>query len=247
MGGDGLSIAPGASTGAVTSVQNNDGTLTVAPPTGAVVTSLANPLPATALAIIGSSTGKTTLTTANASASNYTITLPAVTSTAVVQSNAASSTTGPDAPGASNVTGTSTNYARQDHDHGLPAFKSSWPIYGSNTVTTTLIYFGFGANFGSSTIGASENPFPYAATVKNLYLNVISNTLSGADHYTVTVYVNGSATGITFQVTGGVTGAASDTSHTATITAGQYVTLGIQSNAGTGAFAFTGSLEFDQT
>jgi hypothetical protein len=42
----------------------------------------------------------------------------------------ASSVTGPDAFGASAVVGTSTNYARQDHNHGLPAAPADLPLAG---------------------------------------------------------------------------------------------------------------------
>jgi hypothetical protein len=77
----------------VASVSNSDGTLTISPTTGAVVASLAlnhaNTWTAlqtfnnSDIAMVGSSTGTTTITSANAGASNFTLTLPATTDTLV--------------------------------------------------------------------------------------------------------------------------------------------------------------------
>lgn len=76
---------------AVASVTNSDGTLTVSPTTGAVVASLntghanswtaAQTFDSSAAKIKGSSTGVTSLASANSSATNYTATLPALTGT----------------------------------------------------------------------------------------------------------------------------------------------------------------------
>jgi hypothetical protein len=78
----------------VSGVTNSDGTLTISPTTGAVVASvnLGNANTWTAkqtftnsdIALLGSSTGATTFTSANASGTNYTLTVPAVTSTLAV-------------------------------------------------------------------------------------------------------------------------------------------------------------------
>jgi len=79
---------------AVSGVTNSDGSLTISPTTGAVVASL-NPAHANAwtavqtftnsdIRLLGSSTGYTTLTSANASVTNFTLTIPAVTDTAAV-------------------------------------------------------------------------------------------------------------------------------------------------------------------
>ena len=85
--------APG---GAVSSVSNSDGTLTISPTTGAVVASLAlgNANTWTAvqtftnsdLRLLGSSTGYTTFASANSSATDYTITFPAATGTVALTS-----------------------------------------------------------------------------------------------------------------------------------------------------------------
>lgn len=76
---------------AVSGVSNSDGSLTISPTTGAVVASLApghantwtgiQTFTNSGLALLGSSTGATTFTSANASATNFTLTIPAVTDT----------------------------------------------------------------------------------------------------------------------------------------------------------------------
>ena len=87
----GTGSACGSGSGAVSSVSNSDSTLTISPTTGAVVASLnlghANTWTAAQtytnsdLILLGSSTGTTTFTSANSSATNYTITVPAATGT----------------------------------------------------------------------------------------------------------------------------------------------------------------------
>lgn len=75
----------------VSSVTNSDGTLTISPTTGAAVASLAlghantwtavQTFTNSDLKLLGSSTGATTFTSGNASATNYTLTIPAATDT----------------------------------------------------------------------------------------------------------------------------------------------------------------------
>jgi hypothetical protein len=86
-----LSGTGAACGGAVSSVTNSDGTLTISPTTGAVVASFNYSHAGTFLAaqtftnsdvrLLGSSTGYTTFTSANAGASNFTLTFPATTDT----------------------------------------------------------------------------------------------------------------------------------------------------------------------
>jgi hypothetical protein len=87
VSGTGLS----ASGTAVTGVSNADGTLTIAPTSGAVVASLAlghaqtwtgaQTFTNSLMKLLGSSTGATTFTSANSTASNFTATMPANTGT----------------------------------------------------------------------------------------------------------------------------------------------------------------------
>lgn len=98
----GSSSAPtwGSCTGgaAVSSVSNSDSTLTISPTTGAVVASLAlghantwtavQTFTNSDLALLGSSTGTTTFTSANSSASNFTLTVPAASGTIALVANA---------------------------------------------------------------------------------------------------------------------------------------------------------------
>lgn len=82
---------------AVSSVANSDGTLTISPTTGAVAASLAlghantwtaaQTFTNSDILLLGSSTGYTTFTSANAGATNYTITVPAVTDTLLTLTN----------------------------------------------------------------------------------------------------------------------------------------------------------------
>jgi hypothetical protein len=67
---------------------------------------------------------------------------------------AASTVTGPDSFGAGSVVGTSTNYARQDHDHGLPA---SPAVPGPATTVTGPPSFGASAVVGTGTLYARND------------------------------------------------------------------------------------------
>lgn len=97
--GTGISFSSGATctttctvtNSGATTVSNSDSTLTISPTSGAVVASLnlgrantwtaAQSFPASGIKLKGSSTGYTTFASANASATNYTLTFPAITST----------------------------------------------------------------------------------------------------------------------------------------------------------------------
>ena len=84
-------LSSGVTTGTVTSVSNSDVSLTISPTTGAVVASLnvshantwaaAQTFTNSDIKLLGSSTGATTFTSANAGASNFTLTFPAATGT----------------------------------------------------------------------------------------------------------------------------------------------------------------------
>ena len=83
--------ACGSGGGTVSSVSNADGSITISPTTGAVVASMntgnanvwsaAQTFPQNGVILKGTSTGNTTLTAANASSTNYTVSVPAVTTT----------------------------------------------------------------------------------------------------------------------------------------------------------------------
>jgi len=90
------SVCSGGGGGAVSSVSNSDGSLTILPITGSVVAALnvgnANTWNAVQtfnsndIALLGSSSGATTFASANPGASNFTLTFPAVTATVAVLS-----------------------------------------------------------------------------------------------------------------------------------------------------------------
>lgn len=117
-----------AGAAAVSSVSNSDSTLTISPTTGAVVASLnltnanvwsgVQSFTASGIKLKGSSTGYTTLTSANASGTDYTLTLPAITArvTVTVAEGAKALATGAISSGActSAQTDTATGAATTD-------------------------------------------------------------------------------------------------------------------------------------
>lgn len=129
------------------------------------------------------------------------------------------------------------------------------PLLGffSGTITTTKVYSAFGAN--QATVPGTNiycSPLIVAGTLKNLYINIVTNTLSALDNYTVTINllsapgtVTSSALTITFA--GGVTGVKTDLTHSIAVSAGQYVAIGAISNAGSGTLSMWVGVEFDVT
>lgn len=92
---------------------------------------------------------------------------------------------------------------------------------------------GFGATAYNDTSGASNysstetdfgNVMPYAGTLKNLYIDVSLNTLNSGN-CVYTLMVNGVATSIAVTVAAGVTSITGDTANTASVSAGDRVTL----------------------
>ena len=257
-GGTGVSSLNGE-TGAVT-LESTGGTLQVTTPSGSTINhDLTNPLPAGSLAIQGSGAGGTNIASAEAGAGSHTQTFPAKTGTVADTSDipaAASTVTGPDSFGDSAVVGTSANYAREDHNHGLPSAPSGSAktllvgAFTGNTVTTTVLYSAFGGGAPSNNTGRFT-VIPYNGTLKNLNVVVDTNTLSGSDTYTVTVAVYDSPGGtlksnaITVTFSGGGTGVKADLTHTASVTAGWVVQVTWVSNAGTGSLGASVSLELD--
>src|SRR5208282_1727443 len=115
---------------------------------------------------------------------------------------------GPDAPGASAAVGTGTNYARNDHDHGLPPFKQTLGGISNNNVSTTA---GYVTPFGNlvGTTSATAMRMPYAGTLKNLSVNIITDALSSGHTWTITINVYSSLGGTLVDssiTTGAITG-----------------------------------------
>jgi len=97
-----------------------------------------------------------------------------------------------------------------------------------------------GAIFGVSTayvgpdgVDATENhtqiPVPEAAVAVSLFIQVLSNTLSGAS--TVTLRRNGAGTAITLTIPGGATGVFSDVAHSVAFAAGDLASVQVVAGA----------------
>lgn len=107
----------------------------------------------------------------------------------------------------------------------------------------TTRYLGFGGVFATTEANA-DFYVPIAGTFKNLRVYVSANTSGGT--CTVTVRKNGGSTAITTSYATTVTGLASDTTNTATVAAGDRITVEF-ADAGGGAGALTvegATLEF---
>jgi len=157
---NGTNWVPQTVSGAVTSVSNSDGTLTISPTTGAVVASIAlghanswtaaQTFAAYGIKLLGSNTGATTFASANSSATNYTATFPACSGT--VNYSPRPTQFGPTSPGSITLTSNILYY-----NAGLgstikytPAFSGSVMITLSGTYTqgtsgrTYFVQFNYG-------------------------------------------------------------------------------------------------------
>ena len=100
----------------------------------------------------------------------------------------ATTVTGPDAYGAAAVVGASTEYARADHDHGLPAAPAASLSYNANTLSTAtnpgLTYATF-LTTSSLNIGVwliNFNSLVNAATTASnaIYIQIIDGTATAS-------------------------------------------------------------------
>lgn len=113
----------------------------------------------------------------------------------------ATTVTGPDAFGAPSVVGTSTHYAREDHDHGLPSLGSSAPlgeivrfiIGGSGTVTAPT---SLNAPF---TMPSTSRPVRVSLMIPRIVFSAITDymdvTVSEAGGFSMTTRIEAFATG----------------------------------------------------
>jgi hypothetical protein len=256
-GGTGVVTINASGGGAVSSVSNSDGTLTISPTTGSVVASLnlgnanvwtaAQTFPASGIRLLGSSTGYTTLASANAGASNYTAIIPAASGTLLYTTGELDGCTLDGVAFSFTSLATSnflqyngTNWVGANTKCVLGGFQSG------TTVSTTPQYAPLYLNLQQSSGGLGA-PIPYAGTARNLYLHINTNGLSSADSITVTLYNGTSATAVTITFAGGVTGLQSDTTHSAVFAAGNIPSLAFASSASSGSFTFGFGFEFDQT
>jgi len=212
--------------------------------------------PSTDLIVLGSSTGGTELASAEAGAGSHVQMFPAKTGTVADTSDVpmvALTVTGPDAPGAPAVVGTGTTWTPADHDHGLPKFKGIIGGTISNNVTTTSEFY---PPYANSPNASNKNALvvPYAVTYKNLNVNIITDALSNAHTWSLTVHI--SSTPGTFAdssittgpITGGTTGIVSDTTHFYSAAANYLICVEFVANAGSTSSSVVceWSLELDQ-
>lgn len=108
----------------------------------------------------------------------------------------------------------------------------------ANTVSiTTGTYFAPGwADFGSSTIAGSSSVMPTAGTIDKLYVNFPTAPGSG-NTLAVTIYKNGSATGVTCSVADTAT-TGSDLSNSITVAQNDLISFFVQATAGTPAATY---------
>ena len=101
----------------------------------------------------------------------------------------------------------------------------------SGTCAGTATYY-LSPVFGDSASGVSEykQPAPFAGIIRDLY--VIENTPHTTNTVTYTVRVNGVATAITC-ATASTVGTGSDTTHSATVVAGDYISVSMTANSQT--------------
>ncbi len=138
---------------------------------------------------------------------------------------------------------------------GAPVWKSAIAAtqlmaFFDGTVSTTTQYSAFGGNNAGGFGIDGANVLTVAGTLKNFYINIVSNTLSGSDSYTVTITTYSApgtavSSALTITFSGGATGVESDTSHSISVTAGQLVNITAKSGAGSGTLAFWATVEFD--
>lgn len=212
------------SSAAVASVANSDGTLTISPTTGAVVASLAlghantwtakQTFTNSDIALLGSSTGATTFTSANASASNYTLTLPAVNDALAVLGTAQTFSATETFSGALNVSGT---FELGGNTALAAAVTAPTGPTGTDTGTPGLM-MGIGKGTGACTL----TPV-YSTMIEITIDGWVENTTSGTATMLGQRYGTGTAPSNGAAPTGTVLGAPIPRAKMAAAEAGQYV------------------------
>lgn len=105
--------------------------------------------------------------------------------------------------------------------------------YTSNATETS--YFDSTSNLPTET--SVGNIIPFSGTIRNLWVNVYDNTLD-AGSTVFTLVKNGTDTAITLTVAFGVTSITGDTTHTASVVAGDRISLKVVSTGTTGTAYF---------
>jgi hypothetical protein len=136
---------------------------------------------------------------------------------------------------------------------GAPAIYGNVPTtvqfiagYGAITTASTAANYYFGSMFISSSEGLATLLSPRPGTFKNFYA-VVNSAPGGTATFVFTLRVNGASpsSGPTCTITGSAT-TCSDTTHTATITAGQTYDVLLATSAAAASTIPLASVEFDQ-
>jgi hypothetical protein len=216
----------------VTSISNSDGTLTISPTSGDAIASLAlghantwtaaQTFTNSLLKLLGSSTGVTTFTSANAGASNFTITVPAITGTLITTADTGTIPTAALAAAAvtyakiQNVAGLSV-VGRSASSSGVSAdiTGTANQFLGVNSAGTTL---GFQTMSGDATLASGVLTIANAAVTYAKFQNIAGLSVAGR---------SASSSGVGADITG---------------TAGQFLAV----NAGGTALAFQSTASLAQ-
>lgn len=122
------------------------------------------------------------------------------------------------------------------------AFSGNSAVAGTTCATNTTCFFWMGQNQLNE--GNVEGSVPYNGTLKNLYITEAIATPGVGQSHTFTVRVANADTAITCQISGANT-TCNDTSHTAAVTAGQFISIKTVLSAAAAASGFIFGLEFD--
>lgn len=101
----------------------------------------------------------------------------------------------------------------------------------TNIAASTTIYAGLGI-VNATLSNVAQYPMTFAGTFVSLYARTTGNIGATTETWTVTLFKNGSATALTFVMTGAVIGG-SDTAHSVTFVPGDYIMVQVVASAGT--------------
>ena len=126
-----------------------------------------------------------------------------------------------------------------------PAGTTRVPFFGSSYFSSNLVrYIGMGESDGSE--GKVAIPTPLSGTIGGLQVRTNVAAGNGTRGYTFTVYVNGSATGVTCSIEGPSQQNCSDTGNSVAVSAGDRITLRSSPNNNPSAVSVTWSYYIDQ-
>ena len=125
-----------------------------------------------------------------------------------------------------------------------PAGTTRVPFFGSSYFTNnSTTFIGMGEAGAESKVAI---PTPLSGTIGGLQVRTNVAAGNGSRGYTFTVYVNGSATGVTCSIAGPSQQNCSDTGNSVVVSAGDRITLQSSPNSNPTAVSVTWSYYIDQ-